>query len=64
MEMSERATGFYWVIVGDEPEVAWWGKEGEGWSFIGGHEGQTEDVTVLSNQLSPPGYWRAVPHHP
>ncbi len=38
-----RNSGFYWILVADEPEPAWW--DGEGWAMIGG--GEVSDPAVL-----------------
>ena len=38
-----RYSGFYWILVADEPEPAWW--DGDGWAVVGG--GEVFDPEVL-----------------
>jgi hypothetical protein len=59
---EDRPTGFYLIIASDDPEVALWDAEAQGWALVGGYEGETDaGVKVLSGPILPPDYWRTGP---
>jgi hypothetical protein len=59
--MGDRKTGWYWVIVGDEQEIARYDANGGTWSFVGGYESEPDDgVLVISERIEPPTYWKVV----